>query len=314
MIRGCGRVVKVEQGGGVKLSAKWIAVGMVVAVCLSSGVGAASTATAAGGPPSIAAGPAFGFVPSRNANHQKPRGRLQLLSWHNGPVMHSTTVVPVFWGSNWDSTSFTGDKISGLDTFYSNVGGTGYASTNAEYTDGSGNVNTTDISKASDLSDHSATPSGAPSTSQVLAEVAKVTNGNPVPNGYYPVYSDQPRGSAGYCAWHSSGTINGIRVQFGFFFNLDGDPGCDPQAPTNHSQGLSALANVSGHELSEMLTDPQLNAWYDQRGAENADKCAWTFSGIVSIGGQDWKIQGNWSNAAANANSGYTSGGCIQTS
>jgi len=62
---------------------------------------------------------------------------------------------------------------------------------------------------------------------------------------------------------------------------------------------------VSGHELSEMLTDPQLNAWYDQRGSENSDKCAWTFSGTVAIGGDNWKIQGNWSNAAANTNSGY---------
>jgi len=143
-----------------------------------------------------------------------------------------------------------------------------------------------------------------------------MTNNRPVANAYYPVYSDQPRGNAGYCAWHSSGTINGIRVQFGFFFNLDGDPGCDPGAPTSlgRSQGLSALANVTGHELSEMLTDPQLNAWYDTRGSENADKCAWTFNGLVTIGFQSWKSQGNWSNAASNTNSGYANGGCIQTS
>jgi hypothetical protein len=297
------------------MSFKWIMAAAVAAVCLASVVAAASTATAASGPPSIAAGPAFGFVPSHNVNHQKPRGHLSLLAWHNGPVMHSTTVAPIFWGSKWNNSSFTGDKISGLDYVYSHVGGTGYAHTNSEYYDGSGNVNTTSISKASDLSDFSATPSGAPSTTQVLAEVAKMTNYNPVANAYYPVYSDQPRGNAGYCAWHSSGTISGIKVQFGFFFNLDGDPGCDPQASSSlgHSQGLSALANVTGHELSEMLTDPQLNAWYDQKGAENSDKCAWTFSGNVSIGGQSWKIQGNWSNAAALANSGYANVGCIQT-
>jgi hypothetical protein len=70
---------------------------------------------------------------------------------------------------------------------------------------------------------------------------------------------------------------------------------------------------VSGHELSEMLTDPQLNAWYDQKGEENSDKCAWTFSGTVAIGGQSWKIQGNWSNAAASARTGYANVGCIQT-
>ena len=296
------------------MSFKWILAAVVASVCLAS-VAAATTASA-GGPPSIAAGPAFGFVPSHNANHLNGRGRLSLLSWHSGPVMHATTVAPIYWGSNWSNTSFTGDKVTGLDYVYSHVGGSGYAHTNSEYYDGSGNVNTTSISKASNVIDTSATPSGAPSTGQVLAEVATATNNRPTANAYYPVYSDQPRGNAGYCAWHSSGTINGIRVQFGFFFNLDGDPGCDPQAPTNlgHSQGLSALANVTGHELSEMLTDPQLNAWYDQRGSENADKCAWTFNGLVTIGSQSWKIQGNWSNAAANTNSGYANGGCIQTS
>jgi len=285
------------------------------AVMLMVSLAAVSSATA-GGRPDLSAGPAGGFIPSHNANHPaKPGGRVSLLPWHNGPVMHSTSVVPVYWGTRRANSSFDGDKVSGLDTLYKGIGGTAYARTNGEYTDGSGSVNTTSISKGSNFTDTSATPSGAPSTSQVLAEVAKVTGNRPVANAYYPVYSDQPRGNAGYCAWHSSGTIGGVRVQFGFFFNLDGDPGCDPTSPSSlgHSQGLASLANVSGHELSEMLTDPQLNAWYDQRGDENSDKCAWTFSGTVAIGGQSWKIQGNWSNAAANTRSGYANVGCIQT-
>jgi hypothetical protein len=287
----------------------------VAIVCVGSVVGATSAATV-GGRPNLAAGPASGFVPALGASTRAPARRVSLLLWHNGPVMHSTTVVPVFWGSNWNNSTFRGDKVTGLDYWYSHVGGTPYLHTNSEYYDGSGNVNTTGVSKSGDLTDYTATPPGAPSTSQVLAEVSKVTNGHPVANAYYPVYSDRGRGNAGYCAWHSSGTINGIRVQFGFFFNLAGDPGCDPQAPTNlgHSQGLSALANVSGHELSEMLTDPQLNAWYDRQCSENSDKCAWTFNGLVTIGTQNWKIQGNWSNAAANARSGYANVGCIQTS
>ena len=137
---------------------------------------------------------------------------------------------------------------------------------------------------------------------------------NPVANGYYPVYSDQPRGNAGYCAWHSWGTVKGVLVQFAFFFKLDGDSGCNPNDTSGlHSEGLSALANVSGHELSETLTDPNGNAWYDSSGEENADKCAWHFSGsLASFGGTQWKIQGNWSNAAYTSGTGYLAGtGCI---
>lgn len=298
------------------MSFKRMTVAIGAAICISAVVAAASSARAVG-LPSVAAGPASGFVPSRNANHAKPSGgHYFALLWHNGVVMHSTSVVPVFWGTKWGNSTFVGDKVTGLDYVYSHVGGTPYAHTNSEYYDSAGNVNTSSISKGTDLTDTTATPSGAPSTSAVLAEVAKMTNNRPVANAYYPVYSDQPRGSAGYCAWHSSGTINGVRVQFGFFFNLDGDPGCDPGSPSSlgHSQGLAALANVSGHELSEMLTDPQLDAWYDQKGAENSDKCAWTYNGTVLIGSQSWKIQGNWSNAAAATNSGYANIGCIQTS
>src|SRR5436190_2210127 len=300
------------------MSLKGIVAALIATLGLSSGLAAAAGAGAAGGPAGLAAGAASGFVPSHNvshANRARGGGHVSLLQWSGGPVMHSTNVVPIFWGSQWTSSSFTGDKITGLDKLYSNIHDTPYVQTNGEYTDGFGYVNTSSISKGTDLMDTTATPSGAPSTSQVLAVVAKATHNSPQAGAYYPVYSDQPRGSAGYCAWHSSGTINGIQVEFGFFFNLDGDPGCDPQSPSSlkHSQGLAALANVTGHELSEMLTDPQLNAWTDQRGDENADKCAWTWFGTVQIGGENWKIQGNWSNAAANARSGYANAGCIQT-
>jgi len=137
---------------------------------------------------------------------------------------------------------------------------------------------------------------------------------NPVANGYYPVYTDLPRGHAGYCAWHSYGTCAGVPVQFGFFFSLDGDPGCDPQDTSGaHSQGLAALANVSGHEWSEEITDPRNGGWWDSSGAENADKCAWTFNGMVTLrNNSQWKVQGNWSNNAYdNGQTGYTKGGCI---
>jgi hypothetical protein len=108
-------------------------------------------------------------------------------------------------------------------------------------------------------------------------------------------------------------------VQFAFFWNLDGDSGCDPQDTSGlHSQGLAALANVSGHELAEARTDPASpGAWYDINGSENGDKCAWTFSVplVTFTNNFSWKIQGEWSNAAYTAGAGYpnSSGqkGCI---
>src|SRR5207245_7987276 len=114
---------------------------------VAAGLASLAVAGAAGGPAPIAAGPASGFVPSHNANRAGGArgGRVLLLQYHGGPVMHATTVVPVFWGSKWSSGSFVGDKVTGLDYLYSQVGGTGYARTNSEYTDGSGSVNTSSI-------------------------------------------------------------------------------------------------------------------------------------------------------------------------
>jgi len=254
----------------------------------------------------------------------KPTGPPQSpnMTWHGGPILPSTSVGAIFWGTSWSNASFVGDKITGLDAFYSTVGGSNYIKTNTEYTGPNGTVVGSGVTYLGHAIDSAtAAPSGAPSTSAILTKVCNILNTgalSAVANGYYPVYIDTRRGNAGYCAWHSYGSCGGTPIEIGFFFNLDGDAGCNPQANVAvHSQGLSALVNVSGHELSETMTDPKLNAWYDRQGAENSDKCAWTYStgaGVnnVSFGGTTWRIQGNWSNAAYDANQGYVRG-CIDT-
>jgi hypothetical protein len=72
--------------------------------------------------------------------------------------------------------------------------------------------------------------------------------------------------------------------------------------------GADGMASVIYHELSEAVTDPDLNAWYDRRGQENADKCAWTFgttyhpaggkTANVKLGARDFLLQQNWVNAS----------------
>ena len=225
---------------------------------------------------------------------------------HGGTVMPTAFTEAIFWGTSWNDASFAGDKISGIDDWYSGFGGSNYAATSNEYKGSNGQVGSS-VSYAGHLVDASAAPNHAPKTSAILAEVCAHVS-NPVTNGYYAVYVDTPRGHAGYCAWHSWGQCNGVNVQFAFFFNLDGDAGCDPQDTSGlHSQGLAALANVSGHELSEARTDPRGDGWFDSSGAENGDKCAWTFGAplVKFSNNSQWKIQGEWSNAAYDSNTGY---------
>jgi hypothetical protein len=282
------------------------------ALVASAGIVALAATVAGATPgPSLNAGGQSGLAYAHGMQGTVHRAGSPQLVFHGGRVMTGgAAVTSIFWGPSWSSAGFGGDKVAGLDSFYAGVGTTAYAGTTTEYTDSVGHVGTT-VTSSGHLTDVGSTPSRAPSTSAVLAVVAR-NIAYPTANGYYPVYSDIPRGHAGYCAWHSWGTIGGTLVQFAFFFSLDGDAGCDPQDASGlHSQGLAALANVSGHELSEALTDPHGDAWYDSAGSENSDKCAWTYGRplLTFTNGTRWKIQGNWSNSAYLASSGYPSGG-----
>jgi hypothetical protein len=248
----------------------------------------------AGSPPGRAAAARGG--PKQNPN----------MSYHGGKILSGVVSQAIFWGPSWGS--YVGDKITGVDAWYSGHNLSHYAATVNEYTGTNGQVQSNTLVHNGHIIDTSAA-SGGSKTSVILAEVCQRVSPDTSGNGYYPVYSDVKRGNAGYCAWHSYGACGGVPVQFAFFFNLDGDPGCDPQdTQTGHSQGLAALANVTGHEISEARSDPASpGAWCDASGAENGDKCAWTFHVpyVTFPDGNLWKLQGEWSNAAYSAGTGY---------
>jgi hypothetical protein len=250
------------------------------------------------------------------ANHQARPVRNPNMTYHGGRIMPTATTEAIFWGTSWGTNP--GDKITGMDSWYIGFNGSNYAGTSDEYTGTNGQVTST-TAHLGHIIDTSASVSGG-STSAILGEVCKVIKSpDPSGNGYYAVYADTPRGNAQYCAYHSVGSCGGVPVQFAYFFKLDGDAGCDPQDTSGlHSQGLAALSNVSGHELSEARSDPASpGAWYDASGEENGDKCAWTFNvPLVNFNnGTQWKIQGEWSNAAYTAGTGYANSsgqkGCL---
>src|SRR5262249_33323046 len=166
------------------------------------------------GEPVIHAGPMKGQVPARGQS----RTASPDLIYHGGPVMTSgAAVTPIYWGSSWSSDPQ--NKKGWLDTFYRGMSNSSYARSNSEYTQTGGAHAGAPLTVSAGQTALSAAPRTAPSTGAVLTEVASVI-ANPDPNGYYPVYTDTPRGHAKYCAWHSAGTINGVTVQFAFFFNL----------------------------------------------------------------------------------------------
>lgn len=275
---------------------------------------------------SKAAPPMLGIVRPRDWKPAvAPAATAGNMTYHGGKIMPTVTSKAIFWGTSW--ATYTGDVITGLDSWYVGHNGSNYAKTVNEYTGTNGQVGSSGLVHQGHIIDSSTAASTGGNSSTILAEVCKqITNGNLVPdlngNGYYPVYVDKPRAKFGsnsqYCAWHSAGTCtyNGqsVAVQFAFFYSGKTstgatDTGCSPSdTVTGHSAQLASLANVTAHELSEARSDPASpSAWYDASGYENGDKCAWTFNVpyVTFPNGTQWKLQGEWSNAAYTAGTGY---------
>ena len=256
-----------------------------------------------------------------------------LLGYHGGGVMVSLTTYALFWGSSWGTSP--GDKITGMDTFYSGYGGSAYAAAVDEYTGTNGQVTPVSVHKGHFIDTSPAPPQ--PSAADVVREVCKVIAAHGLAvdaTTYIGVYVDQPRCTVGtgtatatgvcanYCGYHTGGTCTsgttGVVFQFAFYWNMDGDPACDPQdnpGVTGHSQGLAAIANMSGHELSEVRTNPGsfgAGAWYNTQGkdeVEVGDLCAWTYPVpyVTFADGTRWKQPAVWSNKSYM----QTGNGCV---
>jgi hypothetical protein len=237
---------------------------------------------------------------------------------HGGSTMSTLATKAIFWGPSWTPTD---PKVGGMDLFFAGWNGSNAAKMNSEYRGA-----TSTLPYNGHLIDNAAVTAGAGdggNGAAIVAEICKLTSNRPDSYTHYAVLSETKRGVNQFCAFHGASSCPGTGVAFtySFYFNLDGDPGCDPQDPgtvTLHSQGLAALGNVVSHELSETVTDPGVlilggswlmgvGAWFDSNGYENGDKCAWTFGApyVTFSNGTKWKIQGEWSNKAYTAGTGY---------
>jgi hypothetical protein len=122
----------------------------------------------------------------------------------------------------------------------------------------------------------------------------------------YLVYSQTPV-PGGYCGWHYFGSCGGSAIEYAYILNMDNIVGCSSPVAGGHSAGLSAIANVSAHEISETLTDPDVNGWRNPTGAEIGDLCNFTFDAPSTTlsNGAVFALQDEWSNEANDAGYGF---------
>ena len=249
-----------------------------------------------------------------NGNFGGHGGNASLIRYHGGPLILGTINVYYIWYGNWSGNSAT----SILPDFAGTIGGSPYFNINTTYFDSSNTHVTNAVHYAGSTTDNYSQGTSL-SDSAVQAVVSSAISSGRLPkdtNGvYFVLTSADVNESSGfctqYCGWHTHGTISGSDIKYAFIGNPDRCPSaCAAQSTgPNGNAGADGMASIIAHELEEATTDPDLNAWFDGRGAENADKCAWTFGTTYVAGGgalanmqlgtRDFLIQQNWVNSGS---------------
>jgi hypothetical protein len=302
------------------------AVASLMAVGAQAGVvksAASADAQSASGTELVPSGKGWGVVPAKRASGTATRALTLKTTYHGGPVMADAGGVNTYfiWYGDWANQSPTGKAI--LTDMMNSAGGTPYFNINTTYYQNNSNTVANQVKNKVTLMgaiDDTAKSLGSALTDaniQTLVSNAISSGALPKdPNAVYFVLTTKDVNETSgfctsYCGWHNHATILGTDIKYSFV----GDAArclssCAGQSTSpNGNPGVDGMASVVMHELEEAATDPDLNAWYDRKGAENADKCAWTFGTTstapngskynVTWGARQFYIQQNWVNSTS---------------
>jgi hypothetical protein len=197
----------------------------------------------------------------------------QPITYHGGPVMNNPAVY-IIWYGNWAGNS----AIQIITNFVQNLGNTAWWNIDRAYN------NTSPI-----IYRGSAYDSYSQGTQLTDSSIFWIVDGaiyyGVLPydtNGIYLVLTSsdctQTEFCTQACGWHK------FNSQYNLKYAWIGNPetqcpqSCSAQSVSpNGNSGADAMVSIIAHELAEAVSDPNLNAWYDASGNEDADKCAWTF-------------------------------------
>ncbi|MGN6799229.1 MAG: hypothetical protein ACTHKS_13915 [Gaiellaceae bacterium] len=260
------------------------------------------------------------------------------LTYHGGPVLLTNRTFAIYWAPS-GSTLSTGYQ-SAINQYFTDVAhDSGSANTNVysvekQYYNGSnqfiaynstfgGSYIDTQPYPANGCSDTVSQTTSCLSDSQLQAEIQRLFNATGAPIGSpnatttYFLFTAKNVGScfnsstcafSYYCAYHSNLTAKGVVVQYANQPYADTvasacDAGYHPNSSL--SPDADATINVTSHEHRESINDPLGNAWYDRRGAEGSDKCAWNFGTLLGadynqvINSHHYLLQQEWSNTGS---------------
>jgi hypothetical protein len=239
--------------------------------------------------------------------------------YHGGPVMLGTpNIYVVYYGS------FTVIATSVIDNFLEKLGGSGAFNVNTTYYDAqtqhiSGLLSylPSTSSYTDDYSQGRKVNNNFPAT-----ELQNVLRAGHLPtdaNGIYIlITAPDVAVPSGYCGYHTHSTsiINGKDIKYAFipepsapnyqFCSGNLETFNDTTSP-NGDIGADSVTDTAIHEISETVTDPDLNAWFTKNGLEAGDLCNFVYGQTFLapngshanqvFGGADYLVQTIWENS-----------------
>jgi len=259
------------------------------------------------------------------------------LVYHGGPVMHTNATYAIYWIPSGYSVSAGYQSL--LDRFLTDVAADSGKTSNVYYSDTqySDNTNGSILYSSSfvrDITDSSSFPASGCrdaytsvclTDAQLQTEIDNVINANGLPRGIgamYFIFTPKNVGScfgsscafSYFCAYHSSFGSGSSLTLYANQPYAAWVPGACGSGESPNNDDADSTISVASHEHNETITDPLGNAWYDRRGAEDGDKCAWNFGTSLGstgngsynqlINGHPYYLQQEWSNQTS---------GCVLT-
>ena len=221
---------------------------------------------------------------------EQTKGKPPKILYHGGPVMTAATNLYIVYYGN-----FSARQHNILDTFLSNVGGSPAFNVNTEYYDSTNqhvqNVLNYSAATNSYNDEYSMGKSLSGNFDTTILHNAVVGGHLPADvNGIYmlTVSPDVKLPSSVWCAYHfhSSAIVTGDDIKYA----VAADPpksilsSCSGNIANYHDKtspngdiGMDEVVDSLIHELSETVTDPDINAWYTAGGAEVVDLCNFVY-------------------------------------
>jgi hypothetical protein len=274
-------------------------------------------------------GPALqGFDDSNDLQPVKPISAAHPnFSYHGGPVIKCANVYTSFWGSGWLAspqkiinagrlsqfmTDFLASKYMNILSQYGAGKGAGAAGLffGASFVQNVANELTdTDIhSVIQSCIDAKVLPEpGNPSSMALMIFLDDAIAVKDSGNG---IQMCEPAGDTAFGYHFFFKTKAGNPFYYSVIPGLTdaclksscGSSSCSLQLSESQEQRRT---QVTSHEFSEMVTDPELNAWFDSDGSENGDICNGE-PGTITVGANTWTVQRMYSKSDDVASNGAT--------